>query len=105
MCCLFATVAALYSRHGAKFGLLSKHKTDRPSRGTRDKSFEIFQHCFSEEVGIVSSSAVEPCSWGTLEDAGYDNQGHEGVFTLSRSDVAFACELSSISVKETKATV
>ena len=60
----------------------------------------MFQHCLSEEVGIMSSSAFEPCSCGTPEDTGYDNKGHEGVFTLSISEVAFACELSSISVKK-----
>ncbi|NXL36907.1 AFF1 protein, partial [Glaucidium brasilianum] len=35
----------------------------------------------------------------------FENQRREGVFSLSRSGVAFTCELSSISVKKSKATV
>ena len=53
----------------------------------------------------MSYLAPEPRSRGTPEDTGYDSQGQEGVFGSSRSGVAFACELSSISVKKSKATI
>lgn len=69
-------------------------------RHQRQILWNVFQHCLSEEVGTMSSSAFEPCSWGTPEDTGADHWGHEGVFTFSRAEVAFACELNSISVKK-----